>query len=135
VRGGAAAIDFYRQAFGAEVVHRMDGPDGLLLHAELRIGDSMLQVSEEFPSIGLCAPEGDCRANALTLYTADVDAVFARAVELGATVLSPVADEFSGDRMGRVLCPFGHRWVLATRVEDVAPEEVERRAREAMASS
>jgi PhnB protein len=135
VKGGAEAIDFYREAFGAEQVRRMNGPDGSVMHAELRIGDSILMVSEEMPAMGLRSPSGDGSSSSLLLYTPDVDAVHARAVAVGATEVSPVADDFSGHRSGTVLCPYGHRWTIATRIEDVSDEEIERRALEWMESS
>jgi PhnB protein len=130
VKGGAAAIDYYRKAFGAEQVRRMDGPDGSVSHAELRIGDSLLQISDEFPTMGLRAPAGDGVTGSILLYVPDVDAVFARAVAEGATEISPVEDSFSGDRIGALLCPFGHRWAIATHIEDVSDEEIERRVAE-----
>src|SRR5438309_233000 len=123
VAGGAKALDYYGRAFGAEVISRMDGPDGMVMHAELRIGDSIFQVSDEMPDLGLRAPSRDSSAFALTIYCPDADAVQRRAIEAGGTEISPVADFVSGDRFGRVMCPFGHRWVIATHVKDVSPEQ------------
>lgn len=133
VRDGQAMLDFYQRAFGAKVLTRMDGPDGTVLHAEMMIGDSMLQVGDPIPDLGLVAP-GDTRTTSFVVYVPDVDATYAQAVAAGATSLSGVEDVFSGDRMAAVMCPAGHRWVLLTRVEDVAPDEIERRAREWVAA-
>jgi PhnB protein len=129
VSGGQAMLDFYERAFGARILTRMDGPDGTVLHAEIMIGDSVLQVGDPIPDLGLVAP-GETRTTSFVMYVPDVDAAYARAVAAGATSLSAVEDVFSGDRMAAVLCPSGHRWVILTRVEDVPPEEIERRARE-----
>ena len=130
VPDGAAAITFYQAAFGAEVVSRMDGPDNILMHGELRIGDSMLQLSNEMPDFGLKAPEQGWVHSSLVLYVPDTDALVDRAVAAGATLHTPVADTFSGDRHGVVIDPFGHRWAVCTKVEDVPVDEIARRARE-----
>jgi uncharacterized glyoxalase superfamily protein PhnB len=130
VRDAARMIDFYRDAFGAEVLKRLDGPNGTVMHAELRFGDSMLQLSDEMPSMGLIAPRGDQLSGSIAFYVPDVDSVFKRAVGLGATEVSAVSDVFSGDRMGIVTCPSGHRWTIMTRVKEVPDAEVERQARE-----
>jgi uncharacterized glyoxalase superfamily protein PhnB len=133
VSGGQAMLDFYERAFGARTLTRMDGPDGTVLHAEIMIGDSVLQVGDPIPDLGLVAP-GETRTTSFVMYVPDVDAAYARAVAAGATSLSGVEDVFSGDRMAAVMCPAGHRWVILTRIEDVPPEELERRAREWVAS-
>ena len=130
VPDGVAAIDFYQAAFGAEVVSRMDGPDGSLMHGELRIGDSMLQMSTEMPDFGLKAPEPGWVHSSLVVYVPDTDAFVDRAVAAGAILHTPVSDTFSGDRHGVVMDPFGHRWAVCTKIEDVPDEEVARRARE-----
>ncbi|PSK99780.1 PhnB protein [Haloactinopolyspora alba] len=130
VDGAAEAIDFYRRAFGAKQISRMDGPDGTVMHAELRIGDSTLQMGDPLPEYGLIAPGADGVTSAIMIYCEDVDALFAQAVEAGASVVTAVNDFPSGDRYGTVMDPFGHRWSLATRVEDVSPEEAERRIAE-----
>lgn len=130
----AKAIEFYQEALGAEVVRRMDGPDGTVMHAELRLGDSMFQLSDPMPDIGIVGPPAEGNAFTLTYWTADVDAVFERAVAAGATVISPVADAFSGDRLGVVRCPFGVRWCIARHDRDVPDEEIEAAAREWAAS-
>ena len=131
VDGGAAAIDFYTGVFGARVVSRMDGPDGILAHAELDLGHGRLQLSDPQPSFDLVAPGGGGWVDHSTvLYCHDVDAVVARAVEAGATLREPVSTFVTGDRYGSIIDPFGHRWAVMTRVEDVSPEEEQRRLAE-----
>jgi PhnB protein len=128
VRDGAAALDFYCQAFGATVVSRMDGPGGIVAHAELDFGHGRLQLSDAMSDYGLVAPSGEGAVSHSTcLYLADVDAVAARAVELGAILREPPTTFVTGDRFASILDPFGHRWALLTRVEDVSAEEQERR--------
>lgn len=130
----AKAIDFYREVFDAEVLSRNDGPDGRVMHAEIRIGDSILQLADPSPEFGLVAPPDEGTASAsLALYCADVDATFARAVAAGATVREPVQTFVTGDRFGSTLDPFGRRWAIMTRVEDVSREEAERRVNEWLA--
>ncbi|HKW56936.1 MAG TPA: VOC family protein [Candidatus Acidoferrum sp.] len=124
------AIDFYKQAFGATEIMRMAGPGGSIGHAELRIGDSVIFVSDEFPGMSAAPVSGALPASYLFLYTADVDATFERALAAGATESMPVTNMFWGDRYGKVTDPFGHTWGVATHVEDVAPAEMERRAAE-----
>ena len=132
----AGAIEFYRRVFGAEVLSRNDGPGGKVLHAELRIGDSIFQLADPSADYGLVAPNGDGTASAsLVLYCADVDAVFARAVEAGATVREPVQTFVTGDRFGTIVDPHGRRWAIMTRVEDVSREEAERRVQAWLASN
>lgn len=128
VNDAAAAIDFYRAAFGAEEVMRMDDPSGKIMHAEVKIGDSHLMLADEFPEWGNRSPRtiGDT-GSGLMLYVEDVDAVFARAIEAGATERMAVADQFYGDRSGQVEDPFGHRWTIATTKEVVSPDEMEER--------
>lgn len=130
VRGAAEAIEFYRRAFGAQEIMRMAAPDGAIGHAEMRIGDSMFMLGEAMPERGAHAPQDFSPAGSpvsLFVYTEDVDALFARAVEAGARVDTPLENMFWGDRFGKLVDPFGHRWSLATHVEDVTPEEMERR--------
>ena len=131
-KNAAKAIDFYKRAFGAEVRSRMDGPDGKVAHAELKIGDSMFFVSDEFPDMGAVAPPPGVTFG-LYLYVDDVDTVFKRAVDAGAKVHMPVQDQFWGDRNGSLIDPFGYRWGVATHVEDLTPEEMKRRSQEFMA--
>lgn len=132
VHDAAAALEFYRRAFGAEEVMRMAMPDGRVGHAEMRIGGSMIMLCDEFPDMNAYSPR-HYRGSPVTLlvYVPDVDAVAAQAVEAGATLESPVKDQFYGDRMGTLLDPFGHRWYVATHVEDVPPDELERRSKAA----
>jgi PhnB protein len=126
----AAAIDFYKKAFGATEINRMDGPGGMVMHAELRIGDSVFFVSDEFPGMSAAPSPGATPSSYLFLYADDADATFNRAVAAGATATMPLADMFWGDRYGRLTDPFGHSWGVATHVEDVAPEEMQRRSAE-----
>jgi PhnB protein len=127
----AAAIEFYKRAFGAEEISRMVAPDGKKIwHAELKIGDSRLMLGDEFPEMGggLSPKTLGGRTGSLFLYVEDVDAVFQRAVDAGATVTMPVADQFWGDRYGQIRDPFGHDWAFGTHIEDVTDEEIYRRA-------
>jgi PhnB protein len=128
VKGGAAAIDFYKKALGATEIFRMAQPDGRLGHAEIKIGDSCVMLSDEFPEMGVVSPTtvGNTPV-ALLVYVDDADKTFATAVSMGATVNKPMADQFYGDRSGTVIDPFGHKWTVATHKEDVSPEEMERR--------
>ena len=129
VKGAARAIEFYRKAFGAEQVLRLDAPDGSVAHAEVRIGGAIVMLSDENPQWNTASPLTlGGTASSLMLYVDDADAVFARAVAAGATVDRPVEDQFYGDRCGNVTDPFGHKWSIATHIEDVPQDEVERRA-------
>jgi PhnB protein len=127
--GGAAAIDFYTEVFGAKERGRMGGPDGKLGHAELELGDSMIMLADEFPEMGAVGPK-TVGGTPLTIlvYVEDVDATYAKALELGATATQPVEDKFYGDRSGEFTDPWGHRWSVASHVEDVPPDEMEKRA-------
>lgn len=128
VRGAADAIDFYTQAFGAHETGRMAGPDGRVMHAELKIGDSRVMLTEETPAMNALSPQSlNGSPVSLFLYVEDVDAQFARAVEAGATPVQQPADMFWGDRWGMVTDPFGHSWQLATRLEDLTHEQVRER--------
>jgi PhnB protein len=129
-KNAAKAIDFYKEAFGASEMNRMDGPGGMVMHAELRIGDSVIFVSDEFPGMSAAPTPGATPSSYLFLYTEDCDATFNRAIAAGATSSMPVADMFWGDRYGKLTDPFGHSWGVATHVEDVSPEEIERRSAE-----
>jgi PhnB protein len=131
VRDAAKAIDFYKEAFGAEERSRMTLPDGkCVAHAELKIGDSIFMLSDEMPGQS-CEPSavGESCVG-FYLYVKDVDKVFERAVAAGAKVKEPLKDEFWGDRVGQVIDPAGHIWSLATHLEDVSPEELRQRGRE-----
>ena len=135
VRGAAEAIDFYKRAFGAEEVTRMDGPDGKVMHAELRIGDSIVMLGDENPQWGALSPlSTNGLPGSLHIYVDDADAAFERAVRAGATVRYPLEDAFWGDRYGKVVDPFGHQWGIATHVKDMSPEEVERASKEFFSS-
>ena len=130
IRGAADAIEFYKKAFGATELFRFPGPDGKIGHAELQIGNSRIMMADEYPDMGYNGPQTlGGSPIALMIYLADVDAVFNRAVEAGATVKEALQDKFYGDRIGTVIDPFGHRWHLATHQEDVSMEEMERRAK------
>jgi PhnB protein len=134
VDDATAAIDFYQRAFGAKERGRMAGPDGKIAHAELEIGDSLVMLSDPFPQF-LTKPPKELGGTSVGvfLYVEDVDAVFKRAVDAGATAAREPDDQFWGDRFGSVTDPFGHSWQIATHVEDVPPEEMAERAKTAMA--
>jgi PhnB protein len=133
VKGAAAAIDFYKRAFGAAELMRMQSPDGRIGHAELRIGDSTIMLADEHPEMGFRGPLSLGGAGvSLMVYVEQVDEVFKRAVASGAKELQPIKDQFYGDRSGTLQDPFGHSWTVATHVEDVAPDELRRRAEEFM---
>jgi PhnB protein len=129
VDDGNAAIEFYGRVLGARERVRMAGPDGKVGHAELQIGDSLLMLADEFPEMGNRSPKSiGGTPVTISVYVEDVDAVFDRAVQAGAKPLRPVEDQFYGDRAGQFEDPFGHRWSVATHVEDVPPDEMQRRA-------
>ncbi|AXK85500.1 MULTISPECIES: VOC family protein [Nocardia] len=134
VDDGVKAIDFYRAVFGAEVLSRNDLPDGQPAHAELRIGDSTVQVGLPVPEHGVRAPNGEWVHTSIVHYCPDVDAVVRRAAEHGARSVDEPQTFLTGDRFAAVLDPFGHRWVVMTRVEDVSREEGERRVQEWLAT-
>ncbi len=132
VDGAAAAIDFYTSVLGFTERFRMPGPAGTIGHAELGLGDSVIMLADEFPDMGFRSPGAvGGTPVVLSVYVDDVDDVFRRAVEAGATALRQVENQFYGDRSGQFEDPFGHRWNIATHVEDVAPDEMARRAAEA----
>jgi len=131
-RESARAIEFYKQAFGAQELMRMPGPDGKgIWHAEIRIGDSVVYLSDEMPQSPVAAPSPTHKPTAVVqLYVADCDAVFQAAVQAGARVTMPLADMFWGDRYGLVTDPFGQVWGIATHVKDLSPEEMAKGAQE-----
>lgn len=135
VNDGARAIEFYTRAFGARETSRMPGPGGKLMHAELKIGDSYVMLSDEFPGMSSCKAPTSLGGTTVTmfLYLPDVDAAFKRAVEAGCKVIAPLTDMFWGDRFGKLEDPFGNQWSMATHKEDVSPAEMGQRARAAMA--
>ena len=128
VKGGADAIEFYKKAFDAMEVMRLPNPDGTLGHAEIKIGNALVMLADEYPDYGNLSPKtlGGSSVR-LHMYVEDVDAFFEKAVTAGAKVLIPIADQFYGDRSGRLEDPFGHVWLISTHVEDVTPEEMNRR--------
>jgi PhnB protein len=128
VKDAARAIDFYKAAFGATELLRMEDGNGKIGHAEIKIGDSPIMLAEEHPDMGFVGPEslGGTPVSIL-LYVEDVDALAEQAIAAGATVTEPVTDKFYGDRMGSFLDPFGHRWHIGTHKEDISPEEMEKR--------
>jgi PhnB protein len=134
VRDAARAIEFYKKAFGA--VERggvMKGPDGKVMHAELRIGDSIIMLADEFPEFGGLSPQSTGGAGmGLHIYVDDVDSAFERAIGAGGTVEMPVADMFWGDRYGKLVDPFGHKWSIATHTRDVSMKEMEEAQEEFM---
>jgi PhnB protein len=136
VAGAAAAIDFYCSVFGATERMRMAGPDGKIGHAELQVGESVIMLSDEYPDMGFRGPKSIGGSPVmLNVYVDDVDAAFATALAAGATELRAVENQFYGDRSGQFEDPFGHRWSVATHVEDVPEDEMARRAEEAMSQT
>lgn len=124
----AEAVEFYKTVFGAVEEMRMGGPDGKIGHAELRIGDSIVMLADEFPDMNARSPKsiGGTPVSQL-LYVDNADAVIGRALEAGAKLLRPAQDQFYGDRSGTIEDPFGHQWTIATHIEDVSQEEMQRR--------
>ena len=135
VKGAAQAMEFYKTAFGATERFRAPVPGGDKIgHAEMVIGDSILMLADDFPNFDVHAPEGNSGGSqSLVLYVADCDAVFNRAVAAGAKVKQPLQNKFYRDRSGCVIDPFGHHWTLMTHVEDVSPEEMDRRMKAELA--
>ena len=135
VAGGTDAIDFYKSVFAASERFRMATPDGAIAHGELQIGDSVLMIGDEMPGGTDPSPKtlGGSPV-ALFVYVEDVDDVFRRAIEAGAISVSEPEDHFYGDRVGMFDDPWGHRWNVATHIEDLSPDEMERRAAEVMAA-
>ncbi len=130
VKGGAKALEFYARAVGARETFRMPMPDGRIAHSEMKIGDSIFMLADEAPERNILGPRGSPPMQ-LMIYCEDVDAMFRRALAAGAKELRPVENQFYGDRLGHLEDPFGHQWSIATHVEDVSPEEIERRAKSA----
>lgn len=137
VRDARQAMTFYKKVFGAEDRGAAPGPDGdKVMHAEVKIGDSILMLNDEFPDWGCHSPLSKEGAGVcIHVYVDDVDTVFQRAIEAGATATMPVQDTFWGDRYGRFKDPFGHAWSVATHKEDLTPEQIQQRAAEAFAGS
>jgi PhnB protein len=129
VDGADAAIAFYADVFGATERMRMGGPGDRIGHAELQLGDSVIMLSDSFPEMGIVDPVAlGGTPVTVSVYVDDVDATYAKALSLGATEFRAIENQFYGDRSGQFIDPFGHRWSVATRVEDVSPEEMGRRA-------
>lgn len=128
-KGAAKALEFYTHAFGAREFVRMPGPDGRIMHAEMKIGNSIVMLADENPERGAVAPAPGTMARSMSImfYTDDVDATFKRALDLGASSIMTPSDMFWGDRMGNLMDPFGHQWAIATHKEDVTPEEMQKR--------
>jgi PhnB protein len=134
VRGATRALEFYQKAFGATEVLRLAGPNGTIAHAEIRIGDGHVMLADENVDTGYRGPEAlGGSPVSMMFYVQDVDARFAQALAAGATVKHPVKDQFYGDRSGSVTDPFGYVWTIATHVEDVTKEEMDRRLAAMMA--
>jgi PhnB protein len=133
IRGAGEALAFYKKAFGAVEIMRMPTPNGMIGHAEIKIGDSIIMLADEFPGAPLASPAklGGC-CSSVMLYVPDCDALYKQAVAAGAKPTMPLMDMFWGDRFGQVTDPYGHVWAIATHKEDVPPEEMGKRAAEAM---
>ncbi|MGZ8241558.1 MAG: VOC family protein [Methylobacter sp.] len=129
ITNAAKAIEFYKQAFGATELMRLEGPGDKIVHAEIRIGDSSIMLADEYPDFNALSPQTiGGSAVSIMLYVEDVDEVVDRAVAAGARLIMPVKDQFYGDRSGKIIDPFGHHWMIATHKEDVSPEEIRQRA-------
>jgi PhnB protein len=135
-KDASRAIEFYVKAFGAKEVYRLAEPSGRIGHAEISLGEAIIMLSDEYPDFGAISAQtlGGCPI-ALHIFVADVDAFIATAVEAGATVLRPVKDEFYGDRVGQIADPFGYKWMVSTRKEQMTPQEMQRRWSQIMASA
>ncbi len=127
IRDAAQAIEFYQSAFGAIEIMRLIDPTGAIAHAEIQIGDSIIMIAEENPDFNASPQTLGGSPVILSLYVEDVDRLVKRAIDAGAQVIYPVADQFYGDRSGRIVDPFGHLWIVSTHIEDVPLEEMKRR--------
>ncbi len=133
VDDGAAAIEFYKKAFGASEVMRLPGPGGKVMHAEIKIGDSIIMMADEFPDMDVRGPKSFGGSPvSICLYVEDVDSRFQQAIDAGAKEKRPLVDQFYGDRSGTLEDPFGHSWTISTHIEDLTAEEIETRMAEAM---
>jgi PhnB protein len=134
ITGASAAIDFYKNAFGAEEAFRMPTPDGKIMHAEIHIGGSVIMLHDEMPEWNALSPKSlGGSASSIMLYVKDPDATVKRAVDAGATLTMEVSDQFYGDRCGNITDPFGHKWSIAKHIEDVPNDELARRAQKMFA--
>ncbi len=130
-KDAAAAIEFYKKALGAEELFRMNSPDGKIGHAEIKIGDSVVFITDEFPGMGCSSPQtAGTTTGSLYLYVTDVDSAFQRAVDAGGKPQMPVSDMFWGDRFGSFVDPFGYSWGLSTHVQDYTPQQIEENAKQ-----
>ena len=128
IQGAAKAIEFYKQAFGAIELMRLDAPGEKIGHAEIKIGDSIIMLADEHPEMGFRSPQAlGGTPVSLMLYVEDSDAMFAQAIAAGGTVQRPIQDQFYGDRSGQLVDPFGHVWTISTHKEDLTPAEIEAR--------
>ena len=133
IREAGKALDFYKRAFGAKELLRMQGPDGKVGHAEIKIGDSHVMLADEFPNMGFLGPQSRGGTTVqLHLYVKGVDATVEKALAAGGKLKRPVENQFYGDRAGTIEDPFGHVWYIATHKEDLSPAELRRRSEEAM---
>jgi PhnB protein len=133
VKNAGSAIEFYKKAFGAVELFRMPGPDGRVMHAEIRIGDSPIMMADEFPDMGCLGPlSRGGPTSSILLYVPDVDALAKQVEAAGAKVIKPLANQFYGDRSATYSDPFGHQWTIATHVEDVSAAELKKRSETAM---
>jgi PhnB protein len=131
VKGAARAIEFYKRAFGATEIMRFGDPNGRVAHAELKIGDSIVMLADEFPEMGNKSPQSlGGTGTSIMLYVDDVDTLWKQAIGAGGKQLRPVTDQFYGDRSGFLEDPFGHQWSISTHKEDVSPEEMRKRMEE-----
>jgi PhnB protein len=127
IRGAAEAIEFYKRAFGAVEVMRLNDPQGMVAHAEIKIGGALVMLAEEHPDYNRSPQTLGGTSVVVMIYVEDVDAVFQRAIDAGAKVVFPLRDQFYGDRSGRLEDPFGHMWIFSTHIDDVPAEEMQRR--------
>jgi PhnB protein len=135
IRGAARAIEYYKRAFGATELMRFPGPNDIIGHAEIKIGEGIVMLADEAPDMGYRSPQSiGGTPVSLLFYVADVDALFARAIAAGGTVKQAVKDQFYGDRSGTLEDPFGHIWTMATHKEDLSAEEMQKRLRAVMPS-
>jgi PhnB protein len=135
IKGASEALEFYKKAFGAVETARMPGPDGRLMHAEMKIGECVVMMADEFPEWGAKGSPSSLggTTGGILLYVPDADAAWNKAVAAGAQVVMPLENAFWGDRYGKLKDPFGHEWSIATHIEDLSPEEMEKRAKAAFA--